>query len=47
LNNKLEERLSLKQEKDDLEVLCLSISGKQKRLKYLCDLLGESSVALD
>jgi hypothetical protein len=45
--NKLEKRIDLKEEKDNLEVLLFSISEKQRRLKELCLLLGESSIALN
>ena len=46
LNSNLDARLNLKQEKDKLENLLLSVSDKQKRLKELCEILGESSIAI-
>ena len=46
LNSNLDKRLSLKQEKDKLEKTLLSVSDTQKRLKELCQILGESSIAL-
>ena len=47
LNLKLKDRLDLKQEKDSLEKTVLSISSNKLRLKELCNILGENSVALD
>ena len=47
LNSNLSERLNLKEEKDSLEKLILSFPSTQSRLKELCDILGENSVALD
>lgn len=46
LNSNLDTRLNLKQEKDKLEKLLLSVTNSQSRLKELCDILGESSIAL-
>nr|QUF59458.1 ATP-binding cassette transporter Abcd2 [Brachionus angularis] len=47
LNSNLDTRLNLKQEKDKLEKLLLSVSNSQTRLKELCEILGESSIALN
>ena len=41
-----DERLNLKQEKDSLEKQLMTVSSSRKRLKELCELLGEDSVAL-
>ena len=47
LNSNLTDRLNLKQEKDSLEKIVLSFSSTQSRLKELCEILGENSVALE
>ena len=47
LNSNLSDRLNLKQEKDSLEKIVLNFSSTQSRLKELCSILGENSVALD
>lgn len=47
LNSNLEKRLDLKQEKDKLEKQLLSVANSKARLRELCDLLGESSIAFD
>lgn len=47
LNSNLDKRLNLKQEKDTLEKQLLGANNVKKRLKELCDMLGESSIALD
>ncbi len=46
LNSNLDKRLDLKQEKDSLEKMLLDASNSKKRLAELCDILGESSIAL-
>ncbi len=46
LNSHLSERLELKKEKDELEKLLMNTSGSVKRLRELCEALGEGSVAL-
>ena len=46
LNSNLSDRLNLKQEKDLLEKQLLSVSDSKVRLKELCEILGESSIAL-
>ena len=47
LNSNLDERLNLKQEKDALEKQLLGIAGSKTRLKELCSILGEDSIALE
>ena len=47
LNSNLEDRLNLKEEKDSLEKLLLDVSNSKSRLKDLCVILGESSIALN
>ncbi|CAF0840836.1 unnamed protein product [Brachionus calyciflorus] len=47
LNNNLENRLDLKQEKDKLEKMLLTVSNSKTRLKELCEILGESSIAIE
>jgi len=46
LNSNLDLRLTLKQEKDSLEKQLMTVSSSRRRLKELCELLGEDSVAL-
>jgi ABC-type uncharacterized transport system fused permease/ATPase subunit len=46
LNHNLNDRLNLKQEKDSLEKLLMSVSNSTNRLKELCQILGEDSIAL-
>ena len=46
LNSNLDQRLDLKQEKDSLEKTILGVSNSKERLKQLCEILGEDSVAL-
>lgn len=46
LNSNLDKRLDLKKEKDSLEKLLLDSSNSKKRLNDLCEILGESSIAL-
>lgn len=47
LNKNLNERLNLKQEKDNLEKSLLNIATTKERLKELCEILGEDSIVLD
>ena len=46
-NTNLNARLDLKQEKDKLEKQLLSATNAKNRLRELCVILGESSIALD
>lgn len=46
LNNNLDNRLNLKQEKDKLEKILLTVPSSKERLQELCNILGESSIAL-
>jgi ABC-type multidrug transport system ATPase subunit len=46
LNENLDKRLNLKQEKDELEKQLLSIESSKERLQELCTVLGEDSIAL-
>nr|QNH67959.1 ATP-binding cassette transporter subfamily D member 2 [Brachionus plicatilis] len=47
LNNNLDNRLNLKQEKDKLEKMLLTVASSKDRLQELCNILGESSIALE
>nr|QNH67892.1 ATP-binding cassette transporter subfamily D member 2 [Brachionus rotundiformis] len=47
LNNNLDNRLNLKQEKDNLEKILLTVPTSKERLQELCNILGEGSIALE